>query len=191
MESGQNAGNKREGFASVMNYGEIKYCDIANGTGVRTSVFVSGCRNHCEDCFNSDTWSFDFGNPFTKEVENEVIESLKLPYICGLTVLGGEPFEVENQSGVLGLMKRVRNECPTKSIWVYSGFTYEELLSGSRAATDTAKEILKTADILVDGRYDKNLRNISLKFRGSENQRIIDLKATISNGKVILAEKYM
>lgn len=174
-----------------MNYGEIKYCDIANGTGVRTSVFVSGCRNHCEDCFNSATWSFEYGKPFTEEVENEVIASLKLPYICGLTVLGGEPFEVENQSAVLELMKRVRKECPSKSIWVYSGFTYEELLSGSRAATDTAKEILKTADILVDGRYDKKLRNISLKFRGSENQRIIDLKATASDGKVVLAEKYM
>lgn len=173
-----------------MNYGEIKYCDIANGTGVRTSVFVSGCRNRCEECFNSATWDFSYGEPFTEEVETKVIESLKLSYVCGLTVLGGEPFEVENQADVLKLMRRVKKECPSKSIWVFSGFTYEELLGGSRAATPTAIEILRTADILVDGRYDKNLRNISLKFRGSENQRIIDLKATALKGEVVLAEEY-
>ena len=173
-----------------MNYGEIKYCDIANGTGVRTSVFVSGCRNHCEDCFNRATWEFSYGKPFTKEVEDEVIESLKLSYICGLSVLGGEPFEVENQPGVLALIKRVKTECPKKTVWVYSGFTYEELLSSSRAATPEAREILGLADILVDGRFDKNLKNISLKFRGSENQRIIDLKKTAACGRVVLAEEY-
>ena len=173
-----------------MNYGEIKYCDIANGTGVRTSVFVSGCRNRCEDCFNSATWSFQYGKPFTKEVEDEVINSLKPSYINGLSVLGGEPFEVENQQGVFGLISRAKSELPQKTVWVYSGFTYEELLSGSRAATPTARKILDAADILVDGRYDKNLRNISLNFRGSENQRIIDLKKTRAAGKVVLAEEF-
>lgn len=173
-----------------MNYGEIKYCDIADGTGVRTSVFVSGCRNHCEDCFNRATWDFNFGKPFTAEVENEVLDSLKHSYICGLTVLGGEPFEVENQAGVLALIKRVKEEFPKKTVWIYSGFTYEELLSGSRAATPTAREILSLCDILVDGRFKKELKNISLKFRGSENQRIIDLKKTAACGEVVLSEEY-
>ena len=173
-----------------MNYGEIKYCDIANGTGVRTSVFVSGCRNHCEDCFNRATWDFNFGKPFTKDVENQVLESLKLSYIGGLSVLGGEPFEVENQSGVLDLVRRAKQEFPKKTVWIYSGFTYEELLSGSRAATPTAKEILSLCDILVDGRFKKELKNISLRFRGSENQRIIDLKKTAASGNVVLAEEF-
>lgn len=173
-----------------MNYGEIKYCDIANGTGVRTSVFVSGCRNRCEDCFNFETWDFAYGKPFTKAVEDEVLNSLKPSYINGLSVLGGEPFEVENQSGVLDLIRRVKSEFPDKTVWIYSGFTYEELLDGSRAATPTAREILRLADVLVDGRYDKKLRNISLAFRGSENQRIIDLLETAKRGEVVLAKEF-
>lgn len=173
-----------------MNYGEIKYCDIANGTGVRTSVFVSGCRNRCEDCFNAATWNFGYGKPFTKEVEDEVIKSLQPSYIKGLSVLGGEPFEPENQRDVLELIRRVKSETQGKTVWIYSGFTYEELLSSSRAALSTAREILLAADILVDGRYDKNLRNISLAFRGSENQRIIDLRKTAEKGEVVLAKEY-
>ena len=173
-----------------MNYGEIQYCDIANGTGVRTSVFVSGCRNRCEDCFNAATWNFDYGKPFAKEVEDEVIKSLQPSYIKGLSVLGGEPFEPENQRGVLELIRRVKSETQGKTVWIYSGFTYEELLSSSRAALPTAREILSAADILVDGRYDKNLRNISLAFRGSENQRIIDLRKTAEKGEVVLAKEY-
>lgn len=173
-----------------MNYGEIKYCDIANGIGVRTSLFVSGCRNRCEDCFNRDTWSFAYGKPYDSEVESEIIESLKASFIRGLSVLGGEPFEVENQSTVLALIRRVKNELPQKTIWIYSGFTYEELLHGSRASTPEAREILSLADILVDGRFDKNLKNISLRFRGSENQRIIDLKETLRVGEVVLAREY-
>lgn len=173
-----------------MNYGEIKYCDIANGTGVRTSVFVSGCRNRCEDCFNFETWDFAYGKEFTKAVEDEVLNSLKPSYINGLSVLGGEPFEVENQGGVLDLIRRVKSEFPDKTVWIYSGFTYEELLDGSRAATPTAREILRLADVLVDGRYDKKLRNISLAFRGSENQRIIDLRETAKRGEVVLAKEF-
>jgi len=108
-----------------MNYGEIKYCDIANGTGVRTSVFVSGCRNRCEDCFNAATWNFDYGKPFAKEVEDEVIKSLQPSYIKGLSVLGGEPFEPENQRGVLELIRRVKSETQGKTVWIYSGFIKE------------------------------------------------------------------
>ena len=171
-----------------MNYGEIKYYDIANGPGVRTSLFVSGCRNRCEDCFNRETWAFDFGKPYTEETENAIVESLKPDYIAGLTVLGGEPFEKENQPEVLKLVKRVRKEFPNKTIWIFSGFTCEELISGSRASGETANEILSVCDVLVDGRFDKSKKNISLKFRGSENQRIIDLKPTLSQNKVVLKE---
>ena len=171
-----------------MNYGEIKFYDIANGTGVRTSLFVSGCRNCCEDCFNRETWSFDFGKPYTKETENAIIESLKPDYIAGLSVLGGEPFEQENQPEVLNLIRRVKRELPGKTVWIYSGFTFEEILSGSRASGKTAEEILSLADVLVDGRFDKTKKNVSLKFKGSENQRIIDLERSLSQKKVVIEE---
>lgn len=171
-----------------MNYGEIKFYDIADGTGVRTSLFVSGCRNCCEDCFNRETWSFSYGKPYTQETENAIIESLKPDYIAGLSILGGEPFEKENQLEVLKLVARAKKECPDKSVWIYSGFTFEELLGGSRASGQTAEEILKLADVLVDGRFDKTKKNISLKFRGSENQRIIDLKPSLLQKKAIIKE---
>lgn len=171
-----------------MNYGEIKFYDIADGTGVRTSLFVSGCRNCCEDCFNRETWSFSYGKPYTQETENAIIESLKPDYIAGLSILGGEPFEKENQPEVLKLVTRAKKECPDKSVWIYSGFTFEELLGGSRASGQTAEEILKLADVLVDGRFDKTKKNISLKFRGSENQRIIDLKPSLLQKKAIIKE---
>lgn len=171
-----------------MNYGEIKFYDIADGTGVRTSLFVSGCRNCCEDCFNRETWSFSYGKPYTQETENAIIESLKPDYIAGLSILGGEPFEKENQPEVLKLVARAKKECPDKSVWIYSGFTFEELLGGSRASGQTVEEILKLADVLVDGRFDKTKKNISLKFRGSENQRIIDLKPSLLQKKAIIKE---
>lgn len=171
-----------------MNYGEIKFYDIADGTGVRTSLFVSGCRNCCEDCFNRETWSFSYGKPYTQETENAIIESLKPDYIAGLSILGGEPFEKENQPEVLKLVAKAKKECPDKSVWIYSGFTFEELLGGSRASGQTAEEILKLADVLVDGRFDKTKKNISLKFRGSENQRIIDLKPSLLQKKAIIKE---
>ena len=171
-----------------MNYGEIKFYDIADGVGVRTSLFVSGCRNCCEDCFNRETWSFSYGKPYTEETETAIIESLKPDYIAGLSILGGEPFEKENQPEVLKLVARAKKECPDKSVWIYSGFTFEELLGGSRASGQTAEEILKLADVLVDGRFDKTKKNISLKFRGSENQRIIDLKPSLLQKKAIIKE---
>ena len=171
-----------------MNYGEIKFYDIANGVGVRTSLFVSGCRNHCEDCFNRETWAFDFGKPYTRETEDEIIESLKPDYIAGLSVLGGEPFEKENQPEVLKLVKRVKKEFPKKSVWIYSGFTFEELIGekDSRAYSPISKEILSLCDVLVDGRFILEEKDISLQFRGSRNQRIIMLKPFFEKGEFVL-----
>lgn len=171
-----------------MNYAEIKKCDIANGVGVRVSLFVSGCRHHCKNCFNQCTWDFQFGKPFTKEVEDELIDALKPDYINGLTLLGGEPFEVENQRGLVGFLKRVKNEFPNKPIWCYTGFVYDkELLIDSRARCEVTDEMLSYIDILVDGRFVEELKNLNLNFRGSSNQRIIDLKETKKNGKLILS----
>ena len=168
-----------------MYYANIKKFDIATGVGVRTSLFVSGCRNACEGCFNSEAWDFYFGEEYTETVEYEIIKSLVPDYIEGLTILGGEPFEPENQPDVLRLVRRAKEIMPNKTIWIYSGFTYEELLDGSRASLPSAREILSLADVLVDGRFIQSLKNISLKFRGSENQRLIDLKKTIASGEIV------
>ncbi|MBQ1269832.1 MAG: anaerobic ribonucleoside-triphosphate reductase activating protein [Clostridia bacterium] len=164
----------------------VKFYDIANGEGVRTSLFVSGCRHHCKNCFNAEAWDFTFGTPYTKKTEEEIIASLAPDYIAGLTVLGGEPFEPENQAEVLSLVTAVKSRYPHKTVWVYSGFTYEELLSGSRAATDTARALLQQIDVLVDGRFIEEQKNISLAFRGSENQRLIDLPKTLQGNTIVL-----
>ena len=171
-----------------MNYANIKYYDIANGEGVRTSLFVSGCRHHCKDCFNEMAWDFNYGNPFTKEVEDKILSSLEPYYIQGLTLLGGEPMEAENQEVLLPFLRRVKDSYPNKTIWIYSGFTLEEILGEkpSRAATPYAKEILSLADVLVDGRFILEEKDISLQFRGSRNQRIIDLKPTLENKEIVL-----
>ncbi len=173
-----------------MNYGEIKYCDIANGSGVRVTLFVSGCRNHCKNCFNPMTWSFEYGQKVEPKTIDELIEHLKMPFIQGLTILGGEPFEPENQKDVLDLVLRVRQEVPNKNIWIYSGFTFEELTGQeeSRASLKEAKQILENIDVLVDGRYVDELRDIRLKFRGSRNQRIIDVPNTLKQNKVVLLD---
>lgn len=172
----------------LMNYANIKYYDIANGEGVRTSLFVSGCRHHCKECFNQKAWDFKYGNEFNTAVENDIISSLEPYYIEGLTLLGGEPMEVENQEVLLPFLKRVRDKYPNKSIWVYSGFTFEELMgiTPSRAATGTAKEILQLCDVLVDGRFILEEKDISLQFRGSRNQRLIDLKSTFAQNQIII-----
>lgn len=174
-----------------MNYGEIKLCDIANGIGVRVSLFVSGCRNKCKNCFNPMTWAFNYGKEFDQNAENIIIEQLEKPFIDGLTILGGEPFEPENQSRVLELIKHIKEKVPNKTIWMYSGFTFEELMGYqvSRASTDIAKEILKNIDVLVDGRYVDEEKDIRLKFRGSRNQRVINVKETLKENKIILAIK--
>ena len=172
-----------------MNYAAIKKCDIANGTGVRTSLFVSGCRHHCKGCFQPETWDFDFGNEFTTDIEDDIIESLKPDYIEGLTLLGGEPFEPENQRVLVKFLKRVREVYPDKSIWCYSGYLFdEELLKDSNARCEVTDEMLSYIDVLVDGEFVLEKKNIMLKFRGSENQRIIDVKKSIKTGEIILWE---
>lgn len=169
-----------------MNIAEIKYCDIANGKGVRTSVFVSGCRHCCPNCFNQIAWDFNYGKRYDKDIENEIIESLTPDYITGITILGGEPFEVENQQDLIKLLQKVKEKHPSKNVWIYTGFTYEELLSNSRASGENAMKLLSLVDVLVDGRFIESLKNISLAFKGSENQRIIDVKKTLKSGVVEL-----
>lgn len=170
-----------------MHYGEIKNCDIANGIGVRVSLFVSGCTNHCEDCFQPETWDFNYGNNFTEETENKTLEMLAPDYICGLTVLGGEPFEPENQRVLVDFLRKVRRKYPEKSIWCFTGFTLEMLeTEGTHCHCEVTEEMLSLIDVLVDGRFDKNKKNISLRFRGSENQRLIDLNLTRECGTLTL-----
>ena len=171
-----------------MNYGEIKKVDIANGTGVRVSLFVSGCTHHCKGCFNPDTWNFGFGKEYTEETENDIIEALKPSYIEGISLLGGEPFEPENQKALVGLLKRIRQELPNKNVWCYSGYTFEELTGQkkSRAFTDISAEMLSLIDVLVDGEFVEELKDISLQFRGSSNQRIIDVKESLKSNTVII-----
>ena len=172
-----------------MNYGNIKFFDVANGPGVRTSVFVSGCRHHCVECFQPETWNFEYGEVFSEAVESEIVNSLKDEFIKGLTVLGGEPMEPENQETVLHLLERVRRECTDKDIWIYSGFTFEELtdISNKRCHTEFTDKILHTADTLVDGEFHIDEKNLMLNFRGSSNQRIIDLRKTFEEGSIILS----
>lgn len=172
-----------------MNYGNIKKNDIANGIGVRTSLFVSGCTHHCKGCFNPETWDFCYGEKFTKETEDEIINSLKPDFIRGLTVLGGEPFEKENQKALLPFIKRVKEELPQKDIWFFSGYLFEELsgkIKNERCRTNHTDELLSLIDVLVDGEFIEEKKNISLRFRGSENQRLIDMRKTLKRGEIIL-----
>ena len=170
-----------------MNYATIKFNDIANGLGVRTSLFVSGCTHFCKGCFNSEAWSFEYGKPFTKEVEDEIITSLKNGYVDGLSLLGGEPFEPLNQKALLPFLKRVKEEVPSKNIWCYTGYLFDsELLGESRAKTDETLPMLQFIDVLVDGKFIEELKDISLMFKGSSNQRIIDVKESLKQNKVIL-----
>jgi len=166
-----------------MYYGEIKNCDIANGEGVRVTLFVSGCTNHCKHCFQPETWAFDYGRPFTRETEEHILALLSPSYINGLTLLGGEPFEPENQRCLLPFVRRVKAAFPEKTVWAYSGFTYEELLrEGGHPRCEATEELLSLIDVLVDGRFAEELKDISLRFRGSSNQRLIDLNATRRTG---------
>ncbi len=164
-----------------MNYATIKYSDIANGEGVRTSLFVSGCRRGCKNCFNEVAWNFAAGEPFTREVEDEIIESLEPAFCDGLSILGGEPMEPENQAGLVEFVERVRERFSRgggKTIWCYTGDTLDELMPGGRHHTEVTERLLECIDILVDGPFVQDLYDITLRFRGSSNQRLIDLGAT-------------
>ena len=168
-----------------MFYSVIKPVDIADGVGVRVSLFVSGCTHRCKGCFQPQTWAFDYGQPFTQETEDQLLSLLRPTYIRGLTLLGGEPMEPDNQRALLPLLQRVRRELPTKDIWCYSGYTLEQLTGDSRARCEVTDDVLSLIDVLVDGEFVEEKRNISLKFRGSENQRLIDLPATLLRGSIV------
>ena len=170
-----------------MNYCNIKFNDIADGNGVRTTLFVSGCTNRCKGCFQPETWDFGYGEPFTKETEDKILDSLEPSYIDGLTLLGGEPFEPSNQVALLPFIRRVRERYPQKDIWAYTGFVYErDLTKGGRKHTHCTDELLSLIDILVDGPFIEELKSLMLRFRGSENQRIIDMKETLRQGRVVI-----
>ncbi len=171
-----------------MNYGTIKFCDIANGIGIRTVLFVSGCTHHCKGCFQPETWDFSYGQPYTEVTEQQILDSLSPSYIHGLTLLGGEPMEPDNQRALLPLLRRLKAEYPRKTVWCYSGYTYDELTGVSRARCGVTDEMLSLIDVLVDGEFVLEKKNISLRFRGSENQRIIDLAKTREQGTVVLWE---
>jgi anaerobic ribonucleoside-triphosphate reductase activating protein len=170
-----------------MYYGALKKTDIANGPGVRVSLFVSGCRHHCKECFNPETWNFDYGEPFTEDTISEIMEALSPDYIKGITILGGEPFEPENQRGLLELYRTIRANYPKKTVWVYTGYTLErDLRSGGSVRTEVTDEILSMIDVLVDGEFVLEQKNITLKFRGSENQRIICVPESLATGRTVL-----
>lgn len=168
-----------------MNYGDIKRCDVANGIGVRVSLFVSGCTHHCEGCFNPETWDFNFGKAFTKKEEDKIIEYLAPSYITGFTVLGGEPMEPSNQEALLPLLRRIKETYPQKTIWCYSGYLFDRDILGKMCKeSDVSKEIIKYIDVLVDGEFVLARKNLKIRFRGSDNQRIIDVKKSLESGMV-------
>lgn len=168
-----------------MNYASIKYCDIANGPGVRTSLFVSGCTHHCKGCFNEMTWDFAYGDPFTEQVAEEILHSIEPEYIHGLSLLGGEPMEPANQRALLPLLRSFKERFPRKTVWCYSGYTYEQLTGESRARCEVTDEMLRLMDVLVDGEFVESLKDISLRFKGSSNQRILDLAKTRAAGQPV------
>lgn len=170
-----------------MNYAEIKYCDVANGPGVRTSLFVSGCSHHCPGCFNEIAWDFNYGKPFTQDTIDSIIESLKPDYIQGLTLLGGEPFEYSNQKGLLPLVRQVRKVLPQKDIWCFTGFLFDkDIIENMCKKWKETNELLSYIDVLVDGRFVEELKNLNLKFKGSENQRTILVNESLKSSNVIL-----
>jgi len=171
-----------------MNYAVIKKNDIANGPGVRVSPFVSGCRHRCPGCFNREAWDFDYGAPFTADVENEIIAAARPAYITGLTLLGGEPFEPENQKPLLEFVRRFREANPGKTVWCYTGFLFEDIIAGKVGERDTALALLREIDTLVDGRFVEKLKDLSLMFRGSSNQRILDIRLSLESSSPVIME---
>ncbi len=170
-----------------MNYAEVKPVDIANGEGVRVSLFVSGCTRHCKNCFNDIAWDFSYGKPFDREAEEMLLRYLAPDYIAGLSLLGGEPFEPSNQRALLPFVKRVRERYPHKNIWCYTGYTYQDGgIEEENGSCEVTRELISHIDVLVDGRFIEELKDIRLKFRGSSNQRVIDVKRSIEQGSVVL-----
>ena len=170
-----------------MNYALIRENDIANGPGVRTSLFVSGCRHHCKGCFNPETWNFNYGQPFTQKEINAIIDATKPSFVDGLTLLGGEPLEPENQEAIIDLLKQFKSALPNKSIWCYTGFSFEnQLLQKINNNSENILDLLSLVDVLVDGKFVEDLKNSALLFRGSSNQNIIDVKKSLDSNKMIL-----
>ncbi|MBR4109779.1 MAG: anaerobic ribonucleoside-triphosphate reductase activating protein [Oscillospiraceae bacterium] len=174
-----------------MNYAAIKNCDIANGPGVRVSLFVSGCTHHCKGCFNEVAWDFQYGEPFTQETIDRLLEMLAPDHVKGLTILGGEPFEPENQPAVLELLRQVKSKYPEKSVWAFSGYLMDrDILSGRLGPWEITREYLSYLDVLVDGPFILEKKDLSLRFRGSSNQRLIDVPATLKNDAIVLWEDW-
>ena len=173
-----------------MHVGEVMTADVANGKGMRVSVFVSGCRNHCKGCFQPQTWNFNYGREYTPEIEQFIIDELSKSYYDGITILGGDPMEPENQEPVLQLLRRIKKELPDKNVWAYTGYVYDRDLvpGGKRFVDGVTRELLESIDILIDGRFVEELKNLMLNFRGSGNQRIIKMKETLETGQVVLSE---
>ena len=170
-----------------MNYATIKNCDVANGPGVRVSLFVSGCTHRCKGCFNEVAWDFDYGHPFDQGVIDLILSMLKPVHIKGLTILGGEPFEPQNQGAIVELLRQVKEKYPEKSIWAFSGYLFDrDILSGRLGDWEITREYLGYLDVLVDGPFIQAKKNLSLRFRGSENQRLIDVKASLASGETVL-----
>ena len=175
-----------------MNYATIKKRDIANGIGVRVSLFVSGCTHHCKNCFNKETWDFSYGEKFTEDTEKLILDYLAPDFVNGLSLLGGEPFEVQNQETLTKLLRKVKTLYPQKDVWCYTGYLFDEhLLKNSRARSEFTDEMLSYIDVLVDGPYVEELKDISLQFRGSSNQRVIDVKRSLSTNTIVLWDKLM
>lgn len=170
-----------------MNYADIKIADVANGRGVRVSLFVSGCNHHCNGCFNPQAWDFNYGKKFTEEDIDKIINELDHPYVAGLSILGGEPLEYQNQQGLLPLLKKVKEKFPEKDIWCYTGYTFDKDIVGNMFDNwEETKEVMSYIDVLVDGKFEEDKKDISLRFRGSSNQRILDAKKSVKEGKAVL-----
>ena len=174
-----------------MNYADIKKIDVANGEGVRVSVFVSGCNHHCKGCFNQCAWDFNYGKKFTEKEEQQIIDYMNHDYISGLSLLGGEPLEPRNQEGLLPLVKKVKEKFPNKDIWCYTGFDFEkEVVEKMAKNNETTRELLKYIDIIVDGKFEEDKKDLKLQFRGSSNQKIVDVKKSLQTGKIVKEIQY-
>ena len=175
-----------------MNYATLRTHDVANGPGVRVSLFVSGCTHHCPGCFNAEAWDFQYGSPYGAEVEEMIIAALSPAYVKGFSLLGGEPFEPCNQAALAGLLERIKREYPQKTVWCYSGYDFEKDISAFRLGErEITERMLACIDVLVDGRFEQDKKDLSLRFRGSSNQRIICVQRSLSEGRTVLAEEYM